>query len=314
MKTAWFDVGRLMIGAVGCAGMLLFLAPGVSGTASAQALDPTLRKIIDSKTLVIGHREDLEPFSYVISGEHLDEHGKPGDVVGYSIDLCLAVAENLKQSLSLPDLKVEYRLVSASTRFQALIDGETDILCGATTNTLNRREQVSFSLLTFATGIEMLVRSDSDFSAPTQLNGQRLGAVRDTTAHAAIVSGVARLGLVGTELVLFDDHDAGLAAVENGDIAAYFADRILLVRLIERASAPQNLTLVNRMLSYEPYALAVRRDSPEFLLQVDRTLAELYRSRDIVITFKKWFGTMGAMSNESMMRALYNLQAIPAGI
>lgn len=302
-----------MLGAAFCAGAMLFAALGASGAVLAQGLDPTLRKISDSKTLVIGHREDSEPFSYVVSDKYLAEHGRPGDVVGYSIDLCLAVAQDLKQSLDLPELNIEYRAVTASTRFQALDDGEIDILCGATTNTLKRRKQVSFSLLTFATGIEMLVRSDSDFSSPAQLNGQRLGAVRDTTAHVALVAGVERLGLADAELVLYDDHHGGLAALEAGSIAAFFADRILLVRLMERAGAPQNLTLVNRMLSYEPYALAVRRDSPEFLLQVDRTLAELYRSREIVITFKKWFGTMGAMSNEPMMRALYNLQAIPTG-
>lgn len=292
---------------------LFYVLAGTGGNVSAQVLDPTLKKVVDSETLIIGHREQSVPFSFVVSEETGLHYGEAGAIVGYTIDLCRAVAEDLKQSLNLPDLAVEYRAVSASNRFRALQDGEIDILCGSTTNTLKRRETVAFSLLTFATGIEFLVHDNFDFSSATDFNGQRVGVVEGTTAHEAVLAGIERLGLVDVEVVQFSDHDTGLAALENKEIVAYFADRILLVHLIDRAREPEKLTLLSRLISYEPYALAVRRDSPDFLLAVDRTLAALYRSREILPIFDRWFGAMGVLSNEPMLRALYNLQALPQG-
>ncbi|WP_340115260.1 amino acid ABC transporter substrate-binding protein [Pelagibius sp. 7325] len=291
----------------------LAMGPGAAAQTLDPSLDPTLRKIVDTKTLVVGHREQSVPFSFMVSEATGLHHGAPGAVVGYTIDLCLAVAEDLKQSLNLPDLAVEYRAVTAETRFQALQDGDIDILCGSTTETLKRREQVAFSLLTFATGIEFLVHDELDFSAAVDFNGRRVGVVGGTTAEDAVREAIVRLNLVDVEVVLFNGYDAGLAALEDKQIAAFFGDRILLVNLIGRAREPEKLTLLNRLISYEPYALAVRRDSPDFLLAVDRTLAALYRSRDILPIFQRWFGGMGVLSNEPLLRALYNLQALPEG-
>lgn len=292
--------------------IVLTVVAGMGGGPSAQTLDPTLQKIIASNTLVIGHRVQSVPFSFVVSEETGLDYD-PETVAGYTIDLCRAVAEDLKRNLNLPNLAVEYRAVSARNRFQALQDGDIDILCGATTDTLSRREMVAFSLLTFATGIEFLIHDEFDFSSTTDFNGQRVGVVGGTTAEDAVRAGIDRLGLVDVVVILFGDYDAGLASLENKEIAAFFGDHILLVHLMDRAREPERLILLNRKISYEPYALAVRRDSPDFLLSVNRTLAGLYRSRDILVIFERWFGAMGALSNELMLRALYNLQALPEG-
>ena len=50
--------------------------------AAAQELTGTIKKIKDSKTVILGHRESSIPFSYV---------NKVGEPIGYSIDLCNAV-------------------------------------------------------------------------------------------------------------------------------------------------------------------------------------------------------------------------------
>lgn len=295
------------------AALAMGLATAPAGLA-AQDLDPTLRKIKDSNTLVIGHRTSVVPFSFVVSEETGLDYGKAGEIVGYSIDLCLAVAENLKQELDLPDLRIEYREVTVSNRIEAVENGEIDILCGGTAHTLERRKRVDFSLQTFASGTELLVNEDlANYTSGFDLSGRRIGMLKDTVTHETARATIARLSIPDVEIVFFENHNAGLAALEDKEISAYLAARIELVFLFERARDPDRLTLLNRLISYEPIALAVRRDSPDFLLAVDRTLAGLYRSREILDTFDKWFGDMGVLSNENMIRAIYNLQSVPEG-
>ena len=65
----------------------------------------------------------------------------------------------------------------------------------------------------------------------------------------------------------------------------------------------------SRLYSFEPYALVVRRDDPDFRLIADRTLASLYRSRRIVEIYRKWFGKIGRGTD--LLKALYILQGIP---
>ena len=286
--------------------------------ASAQALDPTLQKIKDSNTLVIGFRDGVVPFAFEVSDQIRDrygrEYGKTGEIVGYSIDLCLKVAESLKQELDLPDLRVEYQRVTPSSRFPALENGEIDILCGIPAYNMKRRERVAFSLLIFATGTELLVNEDlANYTSGLDLSEKRIGLLEDSVTHENALAAIERYSIPDVEIVLFEEHDAGLAALEAKDISAYLAERIELIYLLERAQDPDPLTLLNRLISFSPVALAVRRDSPDFLLVVDRTLAELYRSREILDIFDKWFGDLGVLSNESMMRAIYNLQSIPEG-
>ncbi len=293
---------------------LSFFAVALGQTAWAQDLDPTLQKIKDSNTLVIGYRPASPPFSFIVTEEDGREYGEPGEILGYSIDLCRAVADGLRESLELPNLAIEYREISPSDRLEALEAGEIDIVCGSTTHTLKRREQVAFSLLTFATGIGLLVQESLDITSAENFIGKSVGVVTDTTAHEALVKGMRRRDLLGkVDIVFFEDHDEGLKALEEKTIAAYAGDQILLARLADKAKEPEKLYLMNRLYSYEPYALAVRRDSPDFLIEVDRSLTALYRSRDVLDIFYKWFDELGVLANEPLMRALYNLQAIPEG-
>jgi hypothetical protein len=57
----------------------------------------------------------------------------------------------------------------------------------------------------------------------------------------------------------------------------------------------------------------VCRDAPDFLLTADRTLAELYRTRQLNGIFENWSSTYGEQIDELQMRAIYRLQSIPEG-
>ena len=266
-------------------------------TTEAQA--DTLGKIKESGTIVFGYRMASPPFSFV------DQSGK---AVGYSIDLCKRIAAAVKDELGLNGIKIDYVPVTAENRFSMVRQGKVDIVCGSTTNTLKRRERVAFTLLTFVTGAEMLVRTGSGIDGLKDLTGKKVGVVKGTTTETGLTKALKQQ-FINAQVVIVKDHYDGLMALEDSKIDAYTSDRIILIGLARKARDPSKLMLMNQFYSVEPYALVVRRDDPDFRLIADRTLASLYRSGRIVEIYRRWLGKIGLPSD--LVKALYILQGIP---
>ena len=101
--------------------------------ATAQALDGRLKKIADTKTITIAHRTDAAPFSFVDNSK---------EVTGYSVDLCRRIVASIERQIGVKNLKVNYLPVTAQNRLDAIIKGQADMECGATTVTLSREVSV----------------------------------------------------------------------------------------------------------------------------------------------------------------------------
>jgi glutamate/aspartate transport system substrate-binding protein len=105
------------------------------------------------------------------------------------------------------------------------------------------------------------------------------------------------------------DHREGLAALEGNAADAYASDRTILIGLTITAQDPGQFALADQYLSYEPYALMLRRGDAPFRLGVNRVLSHLYRSGEIVQIYARWFGKLGVPS--SLLLAMYALHALP---
>ena len=266
---------------------------------SASAVDAaTLDDIARDGRIDIGVRQDARPFSFI------DEDGK---AAGYSVDLCDRVTRAIAEQIGSDGLETEFHLVTAEDRLEKVENGEVDLVCGATTNTLQRQERVGFSLLTFITGADMMMRADANIAGLGDLAGKPVGVREGTTTERGFKAALARAG-IDAEVTAFDSHNEGLGALVTGEIEAYVADRVLLIGLRENSPSASELKLSGNFFSYEPYALPLRRDDPEFKLAVDRALAGLYRSGAIGEIFSKWFP--GARPSD-LLQALFVLQGLP---
>jgi ABC-type amino acid transport substrate-binding protein len=257
----------------------------------------TLDRVRESGTLKIGYREDAAPFSFA------DKSGLPA---GYTLALCDAVLAALRKELQRDDIKPEYVLVTADDRFEAVKSGKIDLLCGATTVTLERRKEVDFSLITFVTGSSVLYRKDGP-SNFLELVGKKVGVRAGTTTEDGLKHALQEAG-IEAQVVAVQSHEEGRDMLEKGEIEAYFADRAILAMLGAQSTQPENLVLSDRFFSYEPYALALQRGDSDFRLMVDSTLARLYRSQAIGRIYQASFGK-AHMSD--LLRATYTLQALP---
>jgi polar amino acid transport system substrate-binding protein/glutamate/aspartate transport system substrate-binding protein len=274
------------------------LVAAILTLAAFSATAGTLDRIRDKGVLKIGFREDAPPFSFKNS---------IGEPAGYSVSLCRAVASRIKQQLKREKLSVEYVPVTAENRFQAVKDGKVDLLCGATTVTLARRETVDFSLPTFIDGAGVLLREDGPENFG-DLDGQKVGVRAGTTTEDALRATVEDMA-IKVETVAVKDHKDGVARLLKGEIAAYFADRAILYFLLQGSGASDKLFLSDQQFTYEPYALALQKGDTDFRLAVDRALSRIYRSGEITTVFTTAFGP-GAEPTEELS-ALYRISALP---
>ena len=265
----------------------------------AAADGPTLERIRSTAAITLAYREGAAPFSF---------KDREGRVRGYSVELCMLVVASIQKSLGLPSLRIEWKPVDAATRLFAVANGEADIECGTTTITLSRMEKVDFSLPIFVDGGSLLVKRGAKIAKVADLKGRKVAVIPATTTEQALTRELAAHGLAAT-LVPVRDGAEGLAALQGGQVDALAGDRIVLTGLRQRARNPGALAFVGDDFSYEPYALVIRRDDPDFRLAVNRALVGVYKSGDIDAVFQRWLAPLGRPGR--LLHAMYYLQRLP---
>lgn len=281
--------------ALGSAAFLL------AGAIHAQEPADTLERIAETGEFRIGFVPDAPPLSFI------DENGK---AAGYSIDLCRQVASAIRNELGLDQLKLSFTpLIAIEDRIGSVENGTVDIECGATTVTLSRRERVDFSLMTFITGSAVLSQKKDPIGSPDELDGKRIAVISGTTTEDVL-----------REFLSFNDFDIALEFIENHDdgmkllnadkVDGYASDRAMLIGQVFRdANADIEYTMMQSVLSFEPYGLMIQRGDTEFRLAVDRALAALYRTARIRRIYHTWFGRYGEELSP-IVAAMYQFQAV----
>jgi ABC-type amino acid transport substrate-binding protein len=271
----------------------------LGGPAGAADLEGTLKKIKATNTIRLGYREASRPFSFT------GDDGKPA---GYSVDLCTLVAASIAKELAIANLQTTWVKVSVANRMDEVAKGTIDMECGSTTAALSRQEQVDFSIMTFIDGGSLLVTDAGGVKDVASLGGKRVAVIPGTTTEKSLAEAMRKTAVTAT-VVPVKDHDAGVAALDGGTADAYASDRIILVGIGRTSKNPEKLSLVDEYFSYEPYGLMVRRNDSAFRLAVNRALARLYRSGDVVPLVGKWFGSMGKPGQ--LLGAMYLINSLP---
>lgn len=257
-----------------------------------------LAKIKATKTIVLGYSESAVPFSF------LNNDQRPQ---GYSVDLCKRIADGIQQQLGLSELSVKWVKVDVNTRISAAAKGTVDIECGSTTRTLTREEQVDFSNMIFVDGGSYIAKGRSRLSTIKDLAGKKVTVIPGTTTEKVLKAALDQ-AQVAAEIVPVKTHAEGYSALREDRVDAYASDRMILIGLALNAIDAQSYRLSDEMFSYEPYALMLRRDAA-FRLAINRELARLYRSGEIMNIYARWYGPLGEPS--TLLKAMYFLNAFP---
>ncbi|MEA2948109.1 MAG: glutamate/aspartate transport system substrate-binding protein [Alphaproteobacteria bacterium] len=251
----------------------------VAGPAFAQELTGTLKKIKETGTITLGHRESSLPFSY---------YDDKQQVVGYAMDLCTRIVDGVKNELKLPKLETKLNPVTSATRIPLMANGTVDLECGSTTNNLDRQKQVAFTITHFVTANRFVSKKSAALKTVDDLKGKTVVSTSGTTNIKQITEIGAQKGL-NLNILAAKDHAEAFLMVETGRAAAFVMDDILLFSLVAGSKAPQDYVISTDALSVEPYGIMLRREDAPFKKVVDETMIATYRGGAINAIYDKWF-------------------------
>ncbi|MBR0753113.1 amino acid ABC transporter substrate-binding protein [Bradyrhizobium jicamae] len=256
----------------------LLSAPALAQTAG-EGLSPTLANIKSSHTVRLGYRESSPPFSF------LDHSNRP---IGYSLELCEAIVDEIGVEVDDANLKVEYVKVTSDDRIPAVVDKKIDLECGSTTANAERAKQVAFSPLMFVAGTKLMVPKASGVTQVADLKGKTVVVTKGTTNEQAMHN-VDKKQSLGLNIVTSPDHEQSYQMLVDGKADAFATDDILLYGLIARHKSQAMFRVTGDYLSYDPYGIMYRKGEPQMKEVVERTFRKLGSGRDLIPLYNKWF-------------------------
>src|SRR5712672_2337512 len=258
--------------------VLLTTAAGAQ-TGGSEGLSPTLANIKRAHVVRLGYRESSPPFSF------LDQANRP---IGYSLELCEAIVDEIGVEVDDASLKIEYVKVTSDDRIPAVVQNKIDLECGSTTANAERSRQVAFSPLIFVAGTKLMVPKASTVSGATDLKGKTVVVTKGTTNEQAMHN-VDKKFALGLNIIASPDHEQSYQMLVDGKADAFATDDILLYGLIARHKAQDKFRVTGEYLSYDPYGIMFRRGEPQLAAVVERTFRKLASNHDLIPLYQKWF-------------------------
>jgi glutamate/aspartate transport system substrate-binding protein len=256
---------------------LCVLAIGTAARADEE-LTGTLKKIKDSGTIAVGHRESSVPFSY---------YDDKNQVVGYSQDLVLKVVGAVKQKLNLPNLQVKLIPVTSQNRIPLIQNGTVDIESGSTTNNLERQQQVTFSNTMFIIGTRLLVKKDSGINDFPDLKGKNVVVTAGTTSER-LIREMNDKNSMGLNIISAKDHGESFLTLQSGRAVAFMLDDALLAGERAKAKKADDWVIVGTPQSKEAYGMMLQKGDTQFKKLVDDTIAKAETTEGEKL-YQKWF-------------------------
>ena len=248
--------------------------------AGAQAQEsPTLKKIKESGSITLGHRESSIPFSY---------YDDKQQVIGYSHELMLKVVDAIKADLKLAKLDTKLMPVTSANRITLVQNGTVDIECGSTTNNTERQKQVAFSTTIFVIGTKLMTKKESGVKDFPDLAGKNVVTTAGTTSER-LIRRMNEEKQMKMNIISAKDHGEAFLTLETGRAVAFMMDDALLYGEMAKAKKPGDWTVTGTAQSREAYGCMLRKDDPGFKKVVDAALSKALTSGDAEKIYAKWF-------------------------
>ncbi|MFA7268969.1 MAG: glutamate/aspartate ABC transporter substrate-binding protein [Sterolibacterium sp.] len=261
------------------AAAIVAIATVIAATTVSAQERGTLKKIKDSGTMILGHRESSIPFSY---------YDDKQQVIGYSHELMLKVVDAVKSELKLAKLDIKLVPVTSQNRIPLVQNGTVDIECGSTTNNTERQRQVAFSNSIFIVGTRLMTRKDSGIKDFPDLAGKNVVTTAGTTSER-LLRKLNEDKKLNINIISAKDHGESFLTLETGRAVAFMMDDALLYGEMAKAKRPGDWLVAGTPQSREAYGCMLRKDDPGFKKLVDAAIAKTMTSGEIERIYAKWF-------------------------
>ena len=263
----------------------------------------TVKKLKDTGSITLGHRESSIPFSY---------YNDQQQVIGYSQELMLKAVDGVKEQLKLGKLDTKLMPVTSANRITLVQNGTVDIECGSTTNNLERQKQVGFSTTIFVIGTKLMAKKDAGIKDFADLAGKNVVTTAGTTSER-LLRKMNEEKQMKMNIISAKDHGEAFLTLETGRAVAFMMDDALLYGEMAKAKKPGDWIVTGTAQSKEAYGCMVRKDDPEFKKLIDAALTRAMTSGEAEKIYAKWFmnpippkGLNLAMPLSDEMKVLYS--------
>jgi glutamate/aspartate transport system substrate-binding protein len=269
--------------------LALLAACGPALADEGDALTGTLKTINDRGTILIGYRTTALPFSFV---------NKAGQPIGFSVDICHGIAEDVAKALHRDLLeadapawqtgvRIAYVPVAAEERLPKVVSGAVDLECGSTTANAEREKTVAFSPVFFLSGTKLMVPLKGGIGSYRDLGGRTV-VVGTGTTNAEVMRRLVSRASPPFNVVEAPNLDAAFAMLVAGKADAFASDDILLAGFIATRPEGANFGIVGDYLSFEPYAITLRKGDPAFADVVKDAFARMASEGTLGRLYTQW--------------------------
>jgi glutamate/aspartate transport system substrate-binding protein len=245
---------------------------------AAAQTSPTLKKIAETGSISLGHRESSIPFSY---------YDDKQQVVGYSHELMLKAVEAIKTELKKP-VAIKLVPVTSQNRIPLVLNGSVDLECGSTTNNAERARQVDFSTNIFVVGTRLMTKKDSGVKDFADLKGKNVVVTAGTTSER-LLRKFNEQTQAGMSIISAKDHGESFLTLETGRAVAFMMDDALLYGEKAKAKKPDEWVVVGKPMSEEAYGCMMRKGDPAFKKIVDAAITKAMTSGEAAKIYARWF-------------------------
>jgi polar amino acid transport system substrate-binding protein len=228
-----------------------------------------MEKIRDHHHLIAGVSQSTYPFGFF--------NPMNGDTEGFDIDMVRAIA---KAIFGNPN-RVVFKVISDAQRIPEVQSGGVDIVAHTMTILCDRLQAVDFSTVYFHAGAQVLVLRNSPVNSLADLRGKKVCA----TATADSLGYIQTARAIPVAATNFTDC---LVLLQQNDVAAISTDNNILAGL--RAQDPWT-KIVGRVLSSEPYGLAISQKHPDFVRFVNAVLQQMRTDGQWAADYRRWVST-----------------------
>lgn len=243
-----------------------------TGAAHADQLEDIKKK----GELVVGVLGTDEPQSYI--------DPKTRELVGYEVDLGRAVAQKI-------GVKPVFKQITLAARIPELQQGHIDLLAASLTHNKEREAQIDFSLNTFVTNQQVMVKAASPVKDVADLAAKRVATAKGSSMEVNI-----RKAVPTVQVISFDTSPQALIAMQQGKAVAFVnEDQSLARALVEMGNKRNDYRLLPTVISTEVLALGIKKGETGFKKVVDETLRELEASGKANALYEQYFGGKSAL-------------------
>ncbi|MDR2723863.1 MAG: ABC transporter substrate-binding protein [Holosporaceae bacterium] len=228
----------------------------------AFALIPGCKENSEKNEIKFAVCADYPPFEYYDNGK----------MVGFDIELAIAVAHKLGMKAVFDDMQLPAVLVSVQ-------NGHVEAAISALAATEEREKNCCFSVKYYSENFAIIYRKEQPITTPEQMANAKIACQLGSTMEIWMKKNVP-----SASLVLVDNNNLAVESLKAGIVGGVFIDEIQASVFCKKNP---NLAYVHIAASGEWYAIAMKKES-KWKEKIDKALKELISSGEVEKLKKKW--------------------------